>query len=123
MRTFGLRVVMALVLVAVCLVMGSGCSTINDRVPKTTINGSISGQPFEISTPKDSDLQGLDIRSDTNGVVSVHIEKLAAKMNPENITNTGAAEAAIIQATADAVERGIKAGAAAAGAAIGAAAK
>ena len=66
-------------------------------VPKTTITGSIAGQPFAISSPKDSTLNGLLITANTNGV-SVKIDSLTAKMNPDIITTTAAGQKAMIDA-------------------------
>lgn len=100
----------------------AGCS-LNRQVPHTSISGKVGGQPFEISTPKDSDLSGLHVSAETNGTVRVDIEHLSATMNPTNVTATGTAEAQIISATAEAFAKGVQAGAAAAGAAFGAAAK
>jgi len=71
-------------------------------VPKTTIVGSIGNQPFSLSSPKDSSLAGLDITASTNGTIHLHIDTLQARMNPDVITTTGAAQAQVIQAAAQA---------------------
>lgn len=76
----------------------SGCVA----VPHTTVTGTISGQPFKIVSPKDSDLSGLDI-SVSNGMVRVHIDALKARMNPDVIGTAAAGQAQIIQATAAAI--------------------
>ncbi len=73
----------------------AGCS----GVPHTTIAGKLNGSPFLIEAPKDGDLTGFDLTADSNGVVRVHIDHLAVKMNPEVIGQSGAAQAGIIQAT------------------------
>ena len=100
-------------LLVACLLF-SGCMA--QSVPKTTITGSIAGQPFAISTPKDSSLQGLSEMASTNGSVSIQIQSLQATMNPAVITMTGDAEAKIIGAVASGVSSalGTAAGAAAA---------
>jgi len=67
--------------------------------PHTTIAGKLNGSPFLIEAPKDGDLTGFDLTADSNGVIKVHIDHLAVKMNPEVIDQTGTAEANIIQAT------------------------
>jgi hypothetical protein len=72
-----------------------GCSS----VPHTTIAGKLNGSPFLIEAPKDGDLTGFDLTADSNGVVRVHIDHLAVKMNPDVIGQSGAAQAGIIQAT------------------------
>lgn len=92
---------------ALALVM-TGC--VGKVVPQTKITGSIGGKPFAVVTPKDSDLEGFEVRAETNGTITVKLDKLTAKMNPENITNTGAAQAAIINATAEAVSKATEAG-------------
>ena len=86
--------------------------------PHTTIQGTLNGSPFTVKAPKDGDLTGFDLMADTNGVVRVHIDHLAVKMNPDVISQTGIAQTAIIKATGDAVANA--AAAAAAGAVQGA---
>ena len=73
----------------------AGCMS----TPHTTIAGKLNGSPFLIEAPKDGDLTGFDLTADSNGIVRVHIDHLAVKMNPEVIGQTGSAEAGIIQAT------------------------
>jgi hypothetical protein len=75
----------------------AGCMS----TPHTTIAGKLNGSPFLIEAPKDGDLTGFDLTADSNGVIKVHIDHLAVKMNPEVIGQTGSAEAGIIQATAN----------------------
>jgi hypothetical protein len=86
--------------------------------PHTTIQGTLNGSPFTVKAPKDGDLTGFDLVADTNGVIRVHIDHLAVKMNPDVISQTGIAQTAIIKATGDAVANA--AAAAAAGAVQGA---
>ena len=85
--------------------------------PHTTIQGTLNGSPFLVKAPKDGDLTGFDLVADTNGVVRVHIDHLAVKMNPDVISQTGLAQTAIIKATGDALSNA--AAAAAAGAVQG----
>ncbi len=73
----------------------TGCMS----TPHTTIAGKLNGSPFLIEAPKDGDLTGFDLTADSNGVVRVHIDHLTVKMDPDVITQTGTAQAAIIQAT------------------------
>jgi hypothetical protein len=68
-------------------------------VPHTTIAGKLNGSPFLIEAPKDGDLTGFDLTADSNGVLRVHIDHLAVKMDPDVISQTGAAQAGIIAAT------------------------
>jgi hypothetical protein len=98
----------------------TGC--VGSMVPMTKISGTISGQPFELQSPKDSELTGLEIVAqgkDTFGgtnIVTVKIQSLKAKMSPEVITTTGDAQAKLISTA-------VAAGAAVAGQVAGAAAK
>ena len=95
----------------------TGCMSLS--VPKTTVSGSIGGQPFSISTPKDSELTGLSVIAGTNGSVSITITSLKATMNPAVITMTGDSEAEIIGAVASGVAGALgTAGGAAAGSAV-----
>jgi hypothetical protein len=73
----------------------AGCMS----TPHTTIAGKLNGSPFLIEAPKDGDLTGFDLTADSNGVIKVHIDHLAVKMNPAVIGQTGSADASIIQAT------------------------
>lgn len=94
------------------------CGCMNLAVPKTTISGTIAGQKFSISSPKDSEMIGLTVTADPSGAVAVEIKSLKANMNPSVITMTGQAEAQVISAVAAGVANamGSAAGAAAASA-------
>lgn len=65
----------------------AGCA--NLMVPRTEIKGSIANQPWSLSSPKDSELTGLQITADTNGNVAINIQSLKARMNPEVIQMSG----------------------------------
>jgi hypothetical protein len=91
-------------------VAAAGCV----NVPKTTVTGSIQGQPFTLSCPKDCNLQKLEIKADKDNAVSIKIDSLQTKMNPDVITTTAAGQAQMISAITDAVIKSIAAGAAAA---------
>lgn len=91
------------------------CGCMNLSIPRTTITGTINGQPFSLSSPKDSELQGLSITASSNSVC-ITVQSLKATMNPANIQMTGDAQAKIITAVASGVANamGTAAGAAAA---------
>ena len=82
-------------ILALALVGLTGCV----NVPHTTIAGKLNGSPFLIEAPKDGDLTGFDLTADSNGVLRVHIDHLAVKMDPDVISQTGSAQAGIIEAT------------------------
>lgn len=111
MKTFNLFLLLPL-----CL---TGC--IGSMVPKTLVKGTIAGQPFELQSPKDSELTGLEITAQgkdtfgTTNTVTVKIQSLKATMNPAVITATADAEAKMISTA-------VQAGAAVAGQAAAAAA-
>ena len=92
-------------------------------VPKTTISGSIGGQPFSLTSPKDYQLSGFEIIASTNGSATIKIQSLSADMNPAVIHTTAAGQSAIIQGVTQAVQAGVQAGLSAAGAAAGVPAK
>lgn len=96
--------------------LAAGC--VSKVVPQTKITGSIGGKPFSLSTPKDSDLQGFEISAGTNGEVRVRLEKLTARTNPDVITQSGAAQAAIVEASGNVFEKGVAAGVKAAAGAV-----
>ncbi len=62
-------------------------------VPKTKIKGSVAGQPFNIVSPKDSDLKGLEITVQTNGTCTIKIDELKARMNPDVVGATADGQA------------------------------
>lgn len=72
-------------------------------VPKTSINGTLGGQPFELSSPKDSELVGFELTAETNGSMRLKIDSLAVRMNPDVVSMTGDAQVKIINAVASGV--------------------
>jgi hypothetical protein len=98
-----------------CLVPLVGCvGCVGMSVPKTTISGSINNVPFKIESPKDSKLTGLEIQSDANNSIHIHIDSLEANMNPDVITMSGKAQVDIINAVGGQVGTAMAAGAKAA---------
>lgn len=102
------------------IILLSGC--VGSMVPMTKVTGSIAGQPFTLQSPKDSELTGLEISAEgkdtfgTTNHVTIKIQSLKAKMNPEIITTTGDAQAKLISTA-------VQAGAAIAGQIAGSAVK
>jgi hypothetical protein len=97
-----------LAMMAAIAFAGAGC--VNLVVPKTVIKGSIAGKPFSLTSPKDSELTGLQITANTNGEVTITIERLAAKMNPAVISMTGDAQVSIINAVGEQVQAAMASG-------------
>jgi hypothetical protein len=85
-------------------VLTAGC-TLRQAYPETEISGYLNGQPFTIHAPKDSTLAGLDVVADTNGSIHVHIEHLQCSLNPTNLASAADGQAAIVNATGDAVNK------------------
>lgn len=77
----------------------SGCL----MVPKTSISGTLGGQPFSLASPKDSTLMGLRLEASTNGTMQLRIERLECRMNPDVVSMTGAAQVNMINAVASGV--------------------
>ena len=86
------RTCLLLGLVALC----AGCL----NVPKTSISGTLGGQPFALSSPKDSTLVGLRLSAAPNGTMELIIERLDVKMNPDVVSMTGAAQVNLVNAVA-----------------------
>ena len=84
--------------------LASGC-TLRGSYPATQIRGYINGQPFSVQAPKDATLMGFDAVASTNGAVHVHIDSLQASLNSTNLATAGVAQAAIITATAQAINQ------------------
>jgi len=85
-----------------------GCMALS--VPRTELEGTISGQPFRLATPKDSKLKDLmiEVRSlDAFGgtnFTSICIGSLEANMSPEVITTTSAGQVQMINAVAEQIK-------------------
>jgi hypothetical protein len=99
-----MKILMMMVVVAVAALALSGCS-VRNAVPQTKITGSIAGRPFSVVTPKDSDIENLSIESQTNGTITVKLDKLTAKMSPDVIANTGVAQAQINASITDGLKQ------------------
>ena len=91
-----------LAILAPCLL--AGC-TLSQSYPTTQIRGYINGQPFSVQAPKDSTLVGFDATAATNGAIHVHIDSLESSLNPTNLTMAANGQAAIITATAQAINQ------------------
>lgn len=77
----------------------SGCL----MVPKTSISGTLGGQPFSLASPKDSTLVGLRLEASTNGTMLLRVERLECRMNPDVVSMTGAAQVNLVNAVASGV--------------------
>jgi hypothetical protein len=86
--------------------LATGCS-IRNSVPRTSIAGSIAGQPFTIDAPKNTDLKGLEILAEADGSVIIKVESLITKMDPEVITTTGDAQVKMLQAAGELALKGV----------------
>jgi len=88
------------------------CGCMNMLVPKTVISGEISGAPFMLSSPKDATLNGLKVTSWNMGAfsnhVSIEIQSVTSKMNPEVITTTADGQVKLIEAVGTQVRQGLK---------------
>src|ERR1700742_3100029 len=100
-----------ILLAGVALCAANGCS-LRQAYPETQIRGYINGQPFSIQAPKDATLTGFDATTATNGAIHVHIDALQASHNPPNPANAPKGQAAIIPATAAAINQAMSTAAA-----------
>jgi curli biogenesis system outer membrane secretion channel CsgG len=85
-----------LVSIAAIALLCSGCL----MVPKTSITGTLGGQPFSLASPKDSTLVGLRLEAATNGTMQLRIERLECRMNPDVVSMTGKAQVDLVNAVA-----------------------
>ena len=95
----------SLLLIVFCTV---GC--VSSIVPKTVIKGNINGSPFSYSGPKDQSIKNLSISASTNGIVTITIEALDTKMNPDVITMSGKAQVEIINSISSAIQQAVVTG-------------
>ena len=110
-------------IISLCAVLLGGCSLLPSPVPTTQIKGRIGGQEFSIENPKNTTLSNLSVTVGTNGAATLTIGTLNSVNDPTVISNAAAGQAAIVQATGNAIVSGINAAATGAGAFAGAAAK
>ena len=89
---------------ALLLVSLTGC-TLRQSYPETQIRGYINGQPFSLHAPKDTTLTGFDALTQTNGAIHIHIDNIQSSLNPTNPTNVANGQAAIVTATAQAINQ------------------
>jgi hypothetical protein len=92
----------------------SGC-TMNQIVPKTTMKGTLLGQPYDMEFPKNAKVNGFKLMAKTNEV-TVEIKSIETVMDPQVITTSTDGIAKLISTS-------VAAGAEAAGKIAGAAAK
>ena len=70
----------------------TGCATsVRDNVPATQITGSLNGQPFTFTGPKNMSMTNFLAEVTTNGTVRVSIGSVSAAVDPNVITMTGQA--------------------------------
>ncbi len=100
----------ALALGALALALaGGGCTHTEPVISRRRRFAEyINGQPFSVQAPKDSNLAGFDAVAETNGAIHVHIDSLQSSLNPTNLANAGVAQAAIITATAQAINQALQ---------------
>ncbi|HOC56643.1 MAG TPA: hypothetical protein PKI20_13555 [Verrucomicrobiota bacterium] len=84
---------------------GALCGCVGLSVPRTTIQGNLGGAPFAISSPKDSTLVGLRVTAGTNGLLSVVVERLECRMNPDVVSMSSRAQVDLVNAVSDGVTR------------------
>jgi len=119
-----------ILLAAVCAAatLFAGCATsVRDNVPATQITGSLAGQPFTFTGPKDMSMTNFVAEADvrTNGTthVKVSIGSVTATVDPNVITMTGQAYSTMRAADSALLNSAISTAASAAGTVAGTAVK
>ncbi len=117
-----------LIAAACAVAIITGCATsVRDNVPATTITGSLGGQPFTFTGPKNMSMSNFvaECTSTSNGVtrVSVRIGSVSAAVDPNVITMTGQAYSTMRAADSALLNSAISTVAGAAGTVAGAAVK
>jgi hypothetical protein len=79
-------------------------------VPKTTITGSIGGQAFSLSNPKDTVVSNLTVSVATNGTASLSIGYLESANNSNVVSSAFAGQAGVVKETGDAAVKAFQAG-------------
>lgn len=112
-----------LTLPLIALLACSGCAAFRPAVPTTKFTVWLGNHKASFSGPKNTDASKLLFEVATNGTMRFSVDHLSATNDANVIDKAAAGQAALIQATGNAIAQGVQAGAAAAGAALGAAAK
>lgn len=86
------------------------CSCASSQVPRSDITFDLVKGTGHLLLPKDADVSGLLITVSTNHDVSIKIQKLSVKTNPEVIGASGVATADSITAIGNVVIKGVETG-------------
>ena len=110
------------VLVGLLALGASGCSVFHSPVPSSELKGTIAGQQFKLSNPKDTVITNLVIEVNTNGMAKMSLGYLASSNNSNVIGTATAGQAETINAMGNALVNAVNAGAQVAGTVAGKAA-
>ena len=72
--------------IAAILIVGAGCKTPADAVPRSEISASLYGKPMRVLLPKDMEADEIKFSATTNGAVDLSIKNIKTRMNPDVIT-------------------------------------
>ena len=103
--------------VILALALLTGCGSLMSPVPVTRISGTLGGQSFSLSSPKDTVATNLSVTVGTNGTAILSIGYIASKQDIAAITNSYAGEQAVVHEVGVQVINGVQAGISAAAAA------
>lgn len=76
----------------------SGCALFQSAVPTTKISGTIAGQTFSISNPKDTAFTNLVVTVSSNGTATLAIGALTSVNNSNTVTAGYAGQAELVTA-------------------------
>lgn len=93
-------------LVAVCLL--AGCMSAS--VPKLTFRVNPKTGEVTFSNPKDTTVTGFSATISKDGTGTIMWSNMTTTMNPDVITTTGAAQAAMLKGASDAVASAVVTG-------------
>ena len=98
----------------------AGCM---NPVPRTQIQGTIAGQTFSLSNPKDTTITNLQVTVSTNGTATLSIGYLSSANNSNTISASYGGQAEAVTAAGEQVNRAWTNAAGLLGTAVGAAVK
>ena len=96
-------------LIVLMLLPACGCA--RWLVPVTKVSGTVNGQPFSFSGPKDVSVDSITASVNSNGTTALEIKGLKANMNPAVVTLSGEAFVNGINAVGNQVINGMTTGA------------
>ena len=111
----------SLFLSVIAVAVLSGCALFKSPVPTTEISGTIAGQKFSLSNPKNTSVSNLVVEVTTNATARLSIGSLVSANDSNVIAGSYAGQADLVRAAGEQLNQAFQNGAVIAGKFVGAA--